>query len=252
MVVDQRSHTSAGADGSIGVVSSSAPRLQATGASDVRCLLVILSVLFPPVCLGCRLLLRTSTSPLPLCTTCLLDHVELPRTLVTVDGVQAAYAYAGAFARAVTALKLEGDLELAAPLGRLLARAPIVCERVWDVIVPVPLHPMRAWIRGFNQAALLGEWLARTLPRGRRPRIDQGALARVRHTAPQAGLSALERWQNVAKAFTLRRPDHIHGRRVLVLDDVTTTGATLRGCMDQLRDAGPGELGALALLRTVA
>lgn len=210
------------------------------------------SSLFPATCLGCNLLLRHE-DPLALCSTCRIEMLELPPE-PDADGVAAPYAYGGPLARAVWALKFGGALALAGPLGRLLAMQPRL-DAGWELLVPVPLHWRRRFVRGFDQA----EELARALARARReqgrpgPRLAIRALRRTRATRPQTELDARERAHNVAAAFALRSRDasEVAGRRVLLLDDVTTTGATLQACRVALLHAGAREVGALALLRTL-
>jgi ComF family protein len=208
---------------------------------------VIADLLFPPVCLGCRRLLRADLS-LPLCAACRGEHAPLPPALRHQDGAEALFAYDGPLAAAVTDLKYSGDVALAGPLGRLLAGADAL-RRPWDLIAPVPLHPRRAVLRGYNQAALLARWTVHHagLPRARHaPRL----LRRLRATPPQTALDAAARRRNLAGAFAVRRP--VAGLRVLVLDDVTTTGATLAACLAALQTAGAVEVAGLALLRTLA
>ena len=208
---------------------------------------VPLDLLFPAVCLGCRRLLRDEP-PLPLCSLCAPEHLPLPPALRRVAGIEAVHAYAGPLARAVAALKFSGQLELAGPLGRLLSRADLLRQR-WDAVIPVPLHPWRALLRGYNQAELLARWALR---HGGHPagRLQPRLLRRVRATAPQTAQGAATRRQNLADAFVAGPA--AAGRRLLVLDDVTTTGATLEACLAALRSAGAGEVAGLALLRTLA
>ncbi len=206
-----------------------------------------LELLFPPVCLGCRRLLRGAPA-LPLCSLCRPDHPPLPAAQRVVGGIEAVHAYAGPLARAVAALKFEGALELAGPLGALLSGADLLHAR-WDAVVPVPLHPWRAFVRGYNQAAVLARW---TLHHGglARSTLQCGLLRRRRATAPQTGQDAAARRDNLRGAFTAGPA--AAGLRVLVLDDVTTTGATLGACLDALRAAGAEEVAGLALLRALA
>lgn len=205
------------------------------------------ALLFPPVCLGCRRLLRDDL-PLPLCAACGADHVPLAPAQRRVGGLEALHAYDGPLARAVADLKYAGDVALAGPLGRLLAGAEAF-RRPWDLVVPVPLHPWRAVLRGYNQAALLARW-AVAAAGFQRPVLDPRLLRRLRATPPQAELDAAERRDNLHGAIGVRRP--VDGRRVLVVDDVTTTGATLEACLAALRAAGAAEVAGLALLRTLA
>jgi len=209
------------------------------------------SSLFPATCLGCGRLLRHDRA-LALCSTCLPEQGRLPPGSMHGD-IAASFAYEGPLAKAVLARKFGGVLALAGPLGRLMSEHPRLDAR-WDAIVPVPLHWRRRLVRGFDQA----EELARALVLDRRRRVGADApalvlraLRRTRSTRPQTDLDAHERAANVADAFRVVRADPLVGRRVLVIDDVTTTGATLRVCMTALREAGVAELGALALLRTL-
>lgn len=210
-------------------------------------MLVPLDLLFPPVCVGCRRLLR-GAPPLPLCSLCRPEHQPLPPGLRHVAGVEAVHAYAGPLACAVAALKFDGQLELAGPLGRLLAGADLL-DRGWDAVIPVPLHPWRALLRGYNQAALLARWALRHGPRPA-PRLRPRLLRRVRATAPQTAQDAAARRANLRGAFAAAAG--AAGLRVLVIDDVTTTGATLAACLDALRAVGVREAAGLALLRALA
>ena len=214
----------------------------------------MLDLLFPPVCLGCRRLLRGDPA-LPLCSLCLAEHEPLPPAQRRVDGVEAVHAYAGPLACAVAALKFDGQLELAGPLGRLLAGAELLA-RPWDAVVPVPLHPWRALLRGYNQAALLARWaLHHRLDHRPGPGISAAPLRprllrRVRATAPQTAQDAAARRDNLRGAFV--GAPAAADRRILVIDDVTTTGATLAACLAALRAAGAREVAGLALLRALA
>lgn len=212
---------------------------------------MLLSLLFPPVCLGCGVLLRREASPtLPLCRGCAREHVPLPPAAVVQGDIWAVHAYAGPLLRALGRLKFHGQPAWAGPLGAVLSTSPVL-RRPWDAIIPVPLHPSRLRSRGYNQAALLCRFARGWLPSPRPPLWPRG-LARPRATAPQHRLPAAERRDNLRGAFTVPRPALVRGRRVLVVDDVTTTGATLCAARQALVAAGAAEVGALALLRTLA
>ncbi|PWT99978.1 MAG: amidophosphoribosyltransferase [Terriglobia bacterium] len=129
------------------------------------------------------------------------------------------------------------------PLGELLARALPRDEKI-DAVVPVPLHWRRRWSRGFNQSELLARGIAR-----RCGAPICGALRRVRHTTTQTGLSNTSRRRNMAGAFATRRPDRILGKRVLLIDDVMTTGSTASACAAVLRRAGASRVVVLTVAR---
>jgi competence protein ComFC len=137
-----------------------------------------------------------------------------------------------------------------APLCRPLARYAEAClareARLWDgadFLVPVPLHPARRRERGFNQARLL----ARDLAKLRGLKVLEGSLVKVRNVPPQAGLRAAEREKNVVAAYAARRADRLRGKTLVLVDDVTTTGSTLRECARVLAGAGAEEVRAITL-----
>ena len=134
---------------------------------------------------------------------------------------------------------------------RLAALMRVRCGGVLagaDAVVPVPLHPRREWTRGFNQA----DEIARRLGLPRWP-----LLRRTRRTRPQADLEAGERWRNVQGAFALRRGlgarrvRSLRGACVVLVDDVSTTGATLEACATVLREGGAVQVRALTVARTL-
>lgn len=137
-----------------------------------------------------------------------------------------------------------------APLGRPLAAWADAClgaePRLWqgaDLLVPVPLHPARRRERGFNQARLV----ARRLGKLRGIAVLGGCLVKTRQAPPQAGLRAAERERNVVGAYAVRRPSKVRGRTLVLVDDVTTTGATIRECARVLKEAGARDVRAVTL-----
>ena len=153
--------------------------------------------------------------------------------------------YEGALRAAVLTLKHEP--RVGARLARLMCEAqrrpPL--DRATRV-VPVPLHPERERERGFNQAALLARVVARRagLP------CDERSLVRVTHTEQhRAGMDARARRETVEKAFRVARPRLVEGERVLLVDDVFTTGATASACARALEAAGAGEVFVLTVAR---
>jgi ComF family protein len=221
----------------------------------------LLNLLFPPRCVVCRRvgtwlcpecvhrlprlsgpLCQYCGAPIPhgtLCASC----QEAPLRL---EGIRSVAPFRGPVRAAIHYLKYRHARELADPLGELMARYWQQNPLPAEVIVPVPLHPSRLRRRGYNQAALLAWALSRRvgLP------VDEDALYRVRATASQMRLPAADRRRNVEDAFRCT-DDRMRGRRVLLVDDVCTTGATLEACADALREGGACQVWALTLARTV-
>jgi ComF family protein len=140
-------------------------------------------------------------------------------------------------------LKYSGMRPLAPVLSRLLDRA-LPREDRYDFVVPVPLHWRRRWSRGFNQSELLAQGIA-----SRRGIPLLNALARVKATAIQAGLTSAGRRRNMSGAFRLRPGAALRGKRILLVDDVFTTGATAGACARVLKSAGASSVTLLTLAR---
>lgn len=129
------------------------------------------------------------------------------------------------------------------PLGRLLAVA-LPRDQVFDVIVPMPLHWRKRWQRSFNQSELLSREI------GRRSNIPvKNDLRRVRFTAAQAGLTNAKRRLNVSGVFRSKKKNSLAGKRVLLVDDVMTTGASAAACARALKLAGAKHVTLLTLAR---
>jgi ComF family protein len=189
-----------------------------------------LNLLFPPRCVGC------GAHGAWLCPSCqdeiLFFEPPWPALLDEIDplqGVRAAAHLSGPLRQAIHRFKYRGLRALSPVLGEMLFDCWDAEPWPVDVIVPVPLHPQRQRERGYNQSALLARELARHtgLP------VAEGTLLRITPTPPQVGLKALERAENVRGAFRCQ-DDALAGKQVLLVDDVLTTGATLRACADAL------------------
>lgn len=151
--------------------------------------------------------------------------------------------YAGALQALVQALKYDSRTSLARPLAeRMRAAAARILDGA-DAVVPVPLHRSRERRRGFNQARELARHLGL-------PTLD--ALIRSRATPSQADLPAARRHANVRGAFALRRGVSVRGLTLVIVDDVSTTGATLNACALPLLEAGAAEVRALTVAKTPA
>ena len=114
-----------------------------------------------------------------------------------------------------------------------------------DVVIPVPLHPVRQRERTFNQAAMLAEALAERMDR----RCDTQSLIRTRETSTQTKLHAAQRHTNISGAFQVKRPEWVAQRRILLVDDVMTTGATLDECARVLKQANARAVWAVTIAR---
>lgn len=144
-------------------------------------------------------------------------------------------------------LELKRQPHIALRLARLIYAA-----QQWaplnsaNLIIPVPLHPERERERGFNQASLLAGELARL---NRLPLDEHSVVRRVHTDRHRAGMDARARHDSVANSFAIRHPKLVAGRRVLLVDDVFTTGATVSACARVLKEAGAEEVFVLTIAR---
>ena len=229
----------------------------------------VLDLLFPPYCVACRrlgawlcpsCLAEVETIHPPVCRRCGLpltsdelghggtwvcDHCR--RAPLQLDGLLAYAYHGGPLREAIHQFKYEDLRSLAGPLGKLMGDgwamlAPLDLEI--DTIVPVPLHPARQRQRGYNQSALLARELGAVLARP----VVEDVLIRTKATAPQVDLNARERRANVQDAFQCTS-SALQGKRVLLVDDVCTTGCTLESACSALRAAGVSSVWAYTLAR---
>lgn len=212
-----------------------------------------------PACAGCWRATRVFTGDETLCWKCgALAYASLPAEKrggvrcrrcdeCEFAAARACGPYAGALRASVLGLKREPFVH--ARLARLLAsaaaREPVSSA---TLVIPVPLHAERERERGFNQAALL----ARSLAKHTRLRLDEWSLARVAHSARhRAGMDARARRETVENAFAVARPRLVEGERVLLVDDVFTTGATASACASALLASGASEVFVLTVARAL-
>ena len=218
----------------------------------------VIDMVLPPQCVHCHELVSSASV---LCPECwqhlsfidepLCDRLGIPFAYDPGDGIVSAEALAhppewtraraaveyGDVARdLVHALKYHDRHEVCSLMARLMVRAGEPLIETADIVIPVPLHPLRAWQRRFNQSALL----ARAIAGMCEMECDTGVLLRTRATRQQAGLKGHERRRNVNRAFAVNpaRLAGVAGRHVLLIDDVRTTGATARACTRTLLQAG--------------
>jgi ComF family protein len=241
--------------------------------AGVRLADVMVATLLAPVCVSCGSVLDSPTSS-PVCSGCWrrlacftppvceacgepvgagLTHAQCPLAGSALSRARALGSYDGVLRDLIHALKYDRRRSLASSLAAPLATAAADVLEGADALVPVPLHPWRAWTRGFNQAEDVARALGPSPPMWR-------LLGRRRATRPQSSLAALERRRNVAGAFRLagltRRgrlatASRASGRVLVLVDDVATTGATLDACASVLRAAGAREVRAVTLARAL-
>lgn len=229
----------------------------------------LFDLLLPPICAFCRAEVP-ALSPAGICPNCLTQLLPLPaarcprcalpypteagsphlceaclRRPPAFSGVVAVGVFQDLLRESLHHFKYEQGIHLDHPLGTLLAQrlATDAPEFRSELILPVPLHPRRLRERGYNQSLLLARRLGKDLRVATEPR----RLRRIRPTPPQQGLSLAARQRNLRGAFALTMP--LHGEKILLIDDVMTTGATLRECAQVLKSGGSGEILVAVLAR---
>ncbi len=148
--------------------------------------------------------------------------------------------YNGALKKAINLLKYYGLKRLSKPLSELLLQNGIPQA---DAVIPVPLHEKRLRHREFNQSALIAHTVAKEsgIP------LELDALVKTKDTEPQVGLSYKGRIKNISRAFEVKNKKLIEGKNILLIDDVITTGATVRECSKTLKKAGAAQIRVLTL-----
>lgn len=231
----------------------------------------LLDIILPPICHICHSFIPKA-DVLHICPTCreLLPLVSSPLCSICgipfngtgddhrcgaclthpphFDTARATFLYEGPIRDLIHSFKYNQRTHLRYPLALLSLEGVIevIADHKPQLIIPVPLHRSRLRHRGFNQAALLGRVLSRQLIL---PMVPD-ALIRNRATEPQITLAASERRVNVNGAFSVARPDDVVGKRILLLDDVMTTGSTMNECSKELKKAGADMVIAVTVART--
>lgn len=197
----------------------------------VACFSVLEESLYPSrvACALCnREALLNERNLCPVCSASLLPCGVLEAPL-PLDGLYAAYFYEGGVVAGIHALKYNNQTRLAPFFADAIDLPP---SWTIDMVVPVPLHPFKQWLRTYNQS----ERIARSLANRLQLRLDLRLLRRTRFTRTQTSLSEFERTKNVARAFVASPA--VKGKHVLLIDDVTTTHSTLLACAVALKQAG--------------
>lgn len=207
--------------------------------------MVLLDLLLPRICPVCgRLLLRKERY---LCLSCLADlplsffwswpdNPAEVRFWGRLDIVRASslliYREESPYKKIIHLFKYNNFKGLGSFMGEMLARR-LSESRLYndiDIIIPVPLHPLKKWKRGYNQSSILAKSIGKIL----NVPVEERALKRRRFTATQTKKDAQHRWENVKSAFIIKNRGLIEGKHVLLVDDVLTTGATLEACGEHI------------------
>lgn len=234
-----------------------------------------LDLLYPRKCGGCGEILRPDSRDglFFLCPDCADDFVKVSSPMCTLCGMpfisehgpdhvcggclekshrfsraRALGVYDGPLRKTIHGFKFHRKLSLLKPLEALLYEAfsSHFGAGRHDAAIPAPLHRQRLRERGFNQSFLLiRNWGGKKFPGA--PPASPRAMERVRKTRPQAGLKASERAKNIKGAFEVKRPDLVENKRILLVDDVFTTGATANECARVLKKAGAESVDVLTL-----
>jgi len=203
-----------------------------------------------PLCSRCGILFTSREGADHLCGDCISAPGHFARA-------RAAGVYDGPLMAMVHSLKYKENTTLARPLSSLLY---VAFQRFWksesiDLVLPVPLHRKRMRRRGFNQAWLLiRDWpdrFQKTYGKACGIEVQNEYLFRHRPTAPQTGLGKHHRQHNILNAFSVTPAAGITGKRILLVDDVFTTGATVNECARVLLAAGARQVDVLTLARTM-
>ena len=221
-----------------------------------------LDILFPPYCVGCgkegaficlacgRALPRITPPICPRCGRPQPGGILCPDCAgwqAAIDGIRSPFRFEGAMREAIHQLKYHNLRALAAPLASMLQEYLNASPLDVDVLVPVPLHRKRLRERGYNQAGLLAQGLGRLM---NMPVIDD-VLVRRRYTSPQARTASAEEWRlNIADAFACL-DGRLQDRKVLLLDDVATSGVTLDACAGVLKANGAASVWGLVMAREI-
>ncbi len=223
---------------------------------------IALNLLFPQWCVGCgkegdficyscrRSLPRIMPPLCPMCGRPQASGILCPGCVgwqAEIDGIRSPFRFDGVMRQAIYQLKYRNLRALVVPLAKLLHDYLGTNPVPGEAVVPVPLHQKRLRERGYNQSSLLARELGKLI---NLPVVDS-CLIRLRHAPPQARTSTVDkRRSNVAGAFTCR-DQRLQDKQVLLVDDVSTSGATLDACAGALKAAGATSVWGLVLAREI-
>lgn len=215
------------------------------------------SLIFPENCVSCGQLLVQGEAHL--CSICrynlpvpddttrniLLANKFVYEPKITFTNAFLTFKKSGITQKVLHQIKYKGNYELGVLLGSwygdYLKQVPAF--QSFDSILPVPLHARKMRIRGYNQSMAIAEGISWTTGKP----IDGSLLQRAKFTSTQTKKHKVDRWQNVESIFAVDEPDNVKGRKLIVVDDVLTTGSTLASCAATLLQYGATEIGICAL-----
>jgi ComF family protein len=219
-----------------------------------------LNLLFPQKCLGCgiegELICQICLQSLPRISHPVCPHCGRPqpsgimcpaciRPKNAINGLRSPLKFEGVVREAVHQFKYKNLRLLARPLANIMAEYLIRYPLPADLLIPVPLHPRRLKERGYNQSALLAEELSKLANLS----LADDLLIRTKYHLPQARTRNVgERLQNVKEAFACSS-SKLKGKKILLIDDVSTSGATMEACAEALKSAGAESVWGLVLAR---
>lgn len=220
--------------------------LEADGALCSACWSRI-KFIAPPYCACCGLPFDFDVGAAALCGPCVQDRPIF-------DRARAVFVYDDVSRDLILSFKHADRTQAAPGYGKWLARAAAELLGDADLLIPVPLHPRRLFARRYNQSALLVHALAKETAKGNKCDAAPDALVRVKKTQPHVDMGRSERQRNVAGAFKVhpKWADALAGAKVILIDDVFTTGATVTSCAGVLRAAGAARIDVLTLSRVVS
>jgi len=220
----------------------------------------VLNFIYPPYCIICKARLELGLTLI--CKTCWqslprIDNTQIQKhsranldfTESQITKLLAVWEFNDAVQQVIHEMKFFGKKSIAKFLGRemadLMTHHKDYLET--DMIIPVPLHKTKLRERGFNQSLLLSQAISKltNIP------VNQKILKRIRYTKPQSKMNAFERQQNVKDAFRVIDPSTVKGKTVVLVDDVLTTGSTMRVCVESLDSAGVAKILALTAAATI-
>jgi len=213
--------------------------------SPISCLDDLLSLFYPRLCAGCQTSLVRGENVI--CLDCLAD---LPKTgferindnpvaqlfwgraEIKVATAFCSFDKGGIMQHLLHRLKYKGSAEIGEKLGTLFGNdlSQCACFREIELLIPVPLHPKKERKRGYNQSAVIGKGMSAAMGRP----LMQDNLLRNHYSDTQTNKGRFERWENVKELFSVRKPELLEGKHLLLIDDVVTTGSTLEACAQAL------------------